>query len=78
MLGTFYVGATPFMAARMPMRAGLLTGEASSRHRVLLVAIARSEGGLEHPANPDTPWGDGDSAYVIGPYEGLVDVLRGA
>ena len=49
--------------------------ELSARTRV--VAIRRhGTGELEHPPRSDTRFGAGDDAYLVGPYEELLAVLR--
>lgn len=79
-LGTFYVERRPFLVARLAVAAqggldGLAMQELSARTRV--VAIRRAGGeGLEHPPRSDTRFGAGDEAYLVGPYEELLAVLR--
>lgn len=79
-LGTFYVERRPFLVARLSVAAdggldGLAMQELSARTRV--VAIRRAGGvGLEHPPRSDTRFGAGDEAYLVGPYEELLAVLR--
>lgn len=53
---------------------GLAMGELSSRTRV--IALERLEGGLEYPPRRDTRFGPGDRAYVVGPPEDVIGVLR--
>jgi mRNA-degrading endonuclease toxin of MazEF toxin-antitoxin module len=83
-LGTFYVGRVPFMIGRITVGAGsgldgLAMGELSARTRV--VAIDRAPTGtasrvLEHPPRSGTRFSAGDDAYLVGPYEELLAVLR--
>jgi Trk K+ transport system NAD-binding subunit len=47
--------------------------EMSARTRV--IALDRAAGGLEHPPRRDTIFAAGDSAYIVGPYEELLQVL---
>jgi hypothetical protein len=47
--------------------------ELSARTRV--IALHRSGGGLEHPPRRDTIFAAGDAAYIVGPYEELLQVL---
>jgi Trk K+ transport system NAD-binding subunit len=47
--------------------------ETSARTRV--VALDRGVGGLEHPPRRDTVFAAGDRAYLVGPYEELLQVL---
>jgi Trk K+ transport system NAD-binding subunit len=82
-LGTFYVGETPFMAARITVRAGgSLDGVAiqdlGAATRV--VAIKRADGiePLEHPLPRDARLHVGDSAFLVGQYEDLVELLQPA
>lgn len=78
-LGTFSVDHTPFMVGRLTVPRGggldgLAMGELSARTRV--VAIRRAGGGLEHPPRKGTRFGAGDEAFLVGPYEELLAVLR--
>jgi Trk K+ transport system NAD-binding subunit/multidrug transporter EmrE-like cation transporter len=83
-LGTFYVDRTPFMVGRLAVAArggldGLAMGELSARTRV--VAIHRAAGvdggrAVEFPPRSGTRFGAGDDAYLVGPYEELLAVLR--
>jgi Trk K+ transport system NAD-binding subunit len=83
-LGTFYVDHTPFMVGQLTVPRGggldgLAMGELSARTRV--VAIRRAGGGgpgrhLEHPPRKGTRFGAGDDAFLVGPYEELLAVLR--
>ena len=82
-LGTFYVGSTPFMAARVPVHAGggldgVVMEDLGVRARV--VAITRDGIGtqLEHPPRRLTVLGAGDSAFAIGEYEELLRLLHRA
>lgn len=84
-LGTFYVGRQPLLVGRLTVAPGagldgLAMGELSARTRV--VAIGRADGdadgdgALEHPPRRGTRFRAGDQAYLIGPYEELLQVLR--
>jgi Trk K+ transport system NAD-binding subunit len=81
-LGTFYVDTAPFLVGRLSVASGgglegLAMGELSERTRV--VAIHRAGEGervLEHPPRRGTRFGAGDVAYLVGPYEELMAVLR--
>ena len=46
----------------------------SARTRV--IAIGRPDGSLEYPPRRDTRFGAGDEAYLIGPYDEMLSVLR--
>ena len=78
-LSTFYVGDAPLLVASLQVAAGggldgLAMQDLSARTRV--VALSRVGGGLEHPPRRDTRFAAGDIAYVVGPYEELLQVLR--
>ena len=81
-LGTFYVDHTPFLVGRLSVASGgglegLAMGDLSERTRV--VAIHRAGTGervLEYPPRRGTRFGAGDDAYLVGPYEELMQVLR--
>jgi hypothetical protein len=79
-LSTFYVEQELLLVARLTVAlagglAGLAMLDLSARIRVL--AIRRSgESGLEHPPRRATRFGPGDQAYLVGPYEELIAVLR--
>jgi Trk K+ transport system NAD-binding subunit len=83
-LSSFTVGTQPFLVGRLtvvPGRGldGLAMHELSSRTRVVaLRRAARSPeaGRLEHPPRRDTRFAPGDQAYLVGPYEELLAVLR--
>lgn len=80
-LSTFYVGNQPFLVARLPVRtggglAGVEMRELSARIRVIAIRRADGEGRLEHPPRRDTRFADGDEAYLVGPYEELLHVVR--
>jgi Trk K+ transport system NAD-binding subunit len=78
-LDTFYVEQQPFLLARLTVAAGGgLDGSSmqqlSARTRV--IALDRAGGGLEHPPRRGTRFAAGDAAYLVGPYEELLDVLQ--
>lgn len=79
-LSTFYVGDQPLLVARLQVRsggglAGLAMQDLSARTRV--VALQRAGAAeLEHPPRRDTRFAEGDVAYLVGPYEELLQVLR--
>ncbi|GAA4603924.1 Trk K+ transport system NAD-binding subunit [Actinoplanes octamycinicus] len=77
-LATFYVGSRLMLVGRLTVAPGggldrLAMRELSARIRV--VAIRRAEV-LEHPPRRDSRFAAGDQAYLIGPYEELLQVLR--
>lgn len=81
-ISTFYIQDQPFLLARLTVAVGggldgLSMSELSGRTRV--VAIRRKHAGragLEHPPRRDTRFAAHDVAYLIGPYEELLRVLR--
>ncbi|GAA1869271.1 hypothetical protein GCM10009836_57310 [Pseudonocardia ailaonensis] len=76
-LGTFYVEHTPFMIGKLAVGAaldGLAMRELSARTRV--VALAHRDGTLDYPPRRDTRFTEGDEAYVVGPYQELLTLLR--
>ncbi|GIF25506.1 Trk K+ transport system NAD-binding subunit [Actinoplanes tereljensis] len=79
-ISTFYVGAQLMLVGRLTVAPGggldgLAMQDLSARTRV--VAISRATAGtLEHPPRRDTRFAAGDRAYLIGPYEELLQVLR--
>jgi Trk K+ transport system NAD-binding subunit len=80
-LNTFYVEHQPFLLGRLTVsEAGGLVGRTvrDLSARIRLVAITRmgSSVDLEYPAHVDDSFGAGDQAYLIGPYEDLLIVLR--
>ena len=81
-LGSFSVGGQTFMVSRLTVEpgsglAGLAMNELSANTRV--VALTRySTGVMEHPLRRETRFEAGDLAYLVGPYEELLGVLRRA
>jgi Trk K+ transport system NAD-binding subunit len=80
-LATFYVDHEPFLLARLTVApdgglAGLAMRELSARMRVVAIRRAEDPGRLEHPPRRDTRFAPGDQAYLAGPNEELLDVLR--
>ncbi len=79
-LSTFYADDEPLLVARLTVSPGgglngLAMADLAPRARVL--AIRRAAGQvLEHPPRRDTRFRAGDEAYLIGPYEELLAVLR--
>ncbi len=78
-LYSFYVGNHPFLLARLSISergglAGLAMSELDATVRV--IAIGRGDGELEHPPRRDTRLHGGDAAYLAGPYEELMGLLR--
>ncbi len=80
-LGTFYVGHQPLLVGRLTVAPGggldgLAMGELSERTRVVAISRADGDGRLEHPPRRGTRFRAGDQAFLIGPYEELLLVLR--
>jgi Trk K+ transport system NAD-binding subunit len=80
-LNTFYVGDEPLLVARLTVsRGGGLDGLAlrdlDARTRVLAISRVPHQAYLEHPPRRGTRLMAGDQAYLIGPYEELLAVLR--
>ncbi len=80
-LGTFYVERVPFLMARLLVAAdggldGLAMQELSARTRVIAIHRAGAPDSLEHPPRSGTRYRAGDRAYLVGPYEELLQVLR--
>jgi Trk K+ transport system NAD-binding subunit len=80
-LNTFYVEDQPFLVGMLTVTAGGgLTGrpmsDLSAQIRVIAIARTRNPDALEHPPRRDTRFEPGDQAYLVGPYEELLRVLR--
>ncbi|MDD2858124.1 MAG: NAD-binding protein [Candidatus Nanopelagicales bacterium] len=80
-LGTFYVGPTLFLAASMTVRAGsgldgLAMRDLAGQARVIAIHRSNESGRLEHPPRRDAAFAAGDTAYLIGQYQALMDVLQ--
>ena len=84
-LGTFYVADTPMLVASLQISAGggldgLAMLELGARIRVVALSRAAEDsaagGALEYPPRRDTRFSAGDVAYLVGPYEELLQVLR--
>jgi Trk K+ transport system NAD-binding subunit len=78
-IDTFYLGDRPLLVARLDVRAdgglhGLALVDLSARIRVL--CLYRADGVVEHPPRRATELRAGDTAYLIGPYEELIALLR--
>jgi Trk K+ transport system NAD-binding subunit len=79
-LGTFHVGQDAFLVGHLTVaRGGGLDGltmqELSSRTRVIVIRRAAT-GAVEHPPRSGTRFAAGDEAFLVGPYEELLEVLR--
>jgi Trk K+ transport system NAD-binding subunit len=79
-LATFYVGGQPFLVARLTVRdGGGLAGtemiDLAANVRVLALSRGSDED-LQYPPRRDTRFEAGDHAYLAGPYEELMQVIR--
>ena len=80
-LFTFYVGNHPFLLARLRVSAGggldgLAMRELPATVRVLAIRRAAGSDALEHPPRRETRLAPQDDAYLVGPYQELLEVLR--
>jgi Trk K+ transport system NAD-binding subunit len=80
-LETFYVDQQPFLVGRLRVAPGgglegLAMQDLSSSTRVIALSRASAGGVLEHPPRRGTRFAGGDEAYLLGPYEELLRVLR--
>ena len=78
--GTFYVGQQPFLVARLDIGpSGALVGRAmvDLGARIRVVAIKRTgRADLDVTPRRDATFAAGDEAFVVGPYEELIGLLR--
>ncbi len=80
-LSTFYAGDEPLLVARLTVTPqgglhGLAMHDLGARTRVLAIRRAADKAILEHPPRRSTRFRPDDEAYLIGPYEELLTVLR--
>jgi Trk K+ transport system NAD-binding subunit len=80
-LSTFYAGDELLLIARLRVTPGgglhgLRMDELTARTRVLALRRAADRAVLEHPPRRQTRFEQGDEAYLIGPYDELLTVLR--
>ncbi len=80
-LETFFVDQQAVLVGRLAIAPGgglqgLAMEDLSARTRVVALARASSDGALEHPPRRGTRFQGGDRAYLVGPYDELLDVLR--
>ena len=78
-LETFYVDQQPFLVGRLSVAPsggleGLAMQDLSLRTRV--IALRHADGDLEHPPRRGTRFRGGDEAFLVGPYDELLGVLR--
>jgi Trk K+ transport system NAD-binding subunit len=79
-LGTFYVGDRPLLVGRLPVAPGggldgLTMADLAATIRVVAIQRAGTDH-LEHLPRRATRLHGGDAAYLVGPYEELLRVLR--
>lgn len=80
-LSTFYAGDELLLVARLTVTPGgglegLQMHELAARTRVLALRRAGDRSVLEHPPRRTTRFHQADEAYLIGPYDELLTVLR--
>jgi Trk K+ transport system NAD-binding subunit len=80
-LGSFTVGQQPFLVGRLTVAPGrgldgLAMQDLPAQTRVIALSRAADGGRLEHPPRRGTRFAPGDQAYLVGPYEELLAVLR--
>jgi len=80
-LSTFYAGDELLLIGRLTVTPGgglegLRMDELTARTRVLALRRAADRSVLEHPPRRTTRFGQADEAYLIGPYDELLTVLR--
>jgi hypothetical protein len=80
-LATFYAEHQLMLVGRLTVAGaggldGLAMQDLSARTRVVAISRAAAGGALEYPPRRDTRFHAGDRAYLIGPYEELLQVLR--
>ena len=78
---SFYVGSHPFLIAKLSIAdggglAGLAMVDLSANVRVIAIGRRANDYKLEHPPRRDTRFAAGDNAYLAGPYEELLSVLK--
>jgi Trk K+ transport system NAD-binding subunit len=80
-LSSFYVGSHPFLLARLTVAdggglEGVAMRELGAAIRVIAISRAGADVRLEHPPRRGTTLAAGDDAYLAGPYEELLSILR--
>ncbi len=78
---TFFVDQQPFLVGRLSITAGgglqgLAMQDLGAQTRVIALQRASAGGALEHPPRRGTIFESGDEAFLLGPYEELLQVLR--
>ena len=80
-ISTFYVDHEPFLVGKVAIApegglVGLAMKELSSRTRVIALVRATAHDHLEHPPRRGTRFATGDEAFLLGPYEEILWVLK--
>jgi Trk K+ transport system NAD-binding subunit len=80
-LGSFIVGQETFLVGKLSIAPGrgldgLAMLDLPAQTRVIALSRAADGGRLEYPPRRDTRFAPGDQAYLLGPYEELMRVLR--
>jgi len=80
-LSTFYAGDEPLLVARLTVTPGgglhgLQMHDLGARTRVLAIRRESDSAVLEHPPRRSTRFRPADEAYLIGPYDELLTVVR--
>jgi Trk K+ transport system NAD-binding subunit len=80
-LNTFYAGDEPLLLTRLTVTPhgglhGLAMNDLAARTRVLAIRRAADKAILEHPPRRSTRFEPDDEAFLIGPYDELLTVLR--
>jgi Trk K+ transport system NAD-binding subunit len=82
-VATFSLGTLPFVLGRIRVEPGgildgLAMGELAARTRVVAIHRAAVDGvrALEYPPRRGTRFAAGDDAYLMGPHEEMLEVLR--
>ena len=80
-ISTFYVDQEPFLVGKVTISpegslVGVAMEELSARTRVIALSRSSAPDGLEHPPRRGTRFATGDEAYLLGPYEELLWVLK--
>lgn len=78
---TFYVDHQPMLVGHLTVAAqgglrGRTMSELSARIRVIAIRRQGAGDALEYPPRRDTRFAGGDEAYLVGPYEELLRVLK--
>jgi hypothetical protein len=80
-LSTFYVDQQPFLVGKVSISPsgglqGLSMADLSARTRVIGLRRASDPATLEHPPRRGTRFMGGDQAFVLGPYEEILNLLH--